>query len=124
MKQIGTPQSGFSLIEMLVALTIMSFSLVLIYQAIAGSARGLGQIDANHGAVMLAESLLDGYRAVPAGGLQEQGEDAIYRWSVGSSRFASQTEPPLYLLQISVEWEGRSIQLETLRPELPSAEKR
>lgn len=111
---------GFGLLEMLVALSIMSISLVMIYKAVGGSARGIGQIDAVQGAGMLAESLLDTYSFVPPGGVQEQGQDGIYQWHVSSQLHAEIAGARLYTLTVGVQWAGqRQLVLHTIRPEQP-----
>ena len=107
---------GFSLLEMLVALGIMSVSLVIIYQAVAGSARGIGQVESSQRALLLAESLLDIHMAVPAQGVQEQGEDGIYVWTV-SSRLADTMGVPLHHLHVRIQWHSRELVLDTLRPQ-------
>ena len=107
---------GLSLLEMLVALSIMSVSLVVIYQAVAGSARGIGQVESSQRALLLAESLLDTYMAVPPQGVQEQGEEGIYVWSV-SSQPESALSPDLHHLHIRIQWQSRQLVLDTLRPQ-------
>lgn len=116
--------NGFGLLEVLVALSIMSISLVMIYKAVGGSARGIGQIDAAQGANMLAESLLDAYSAVPPGGVQDAGQDGIYEWRVTSQQHAELGGARLYGLTIQVQWSGqRQLLLKTLRPEWQPEEK-
>lgn len=105
---------------MLVALSIMSISLVMIYKAVGGSARGIGQIDAAQGASMLAESLLDTYGSVPPAGVQDQGEDGIYQWQVSSQLHAEIAGTRLYAMTVGVQWAGqRQLVLQTIRPEQP-----
>lgn len=109
---------GLGLLEMLVALFIMSLSIAMIYKAIGGSARGIGQVDASQGAVMLASSLLDAYSTVDQQGLQTQGQDGIYTWQASSNLEGEQAGTRLHVLRLRIQWDGRrELVLDTLRPE-------
>lgn len=109
---------GLGLLEMLVALFIMSLSIAMIYKAIGGSARGIGQVDASQGAVMLASSLLDAYSTVEHQGLHAQGQDGIYTWQVSSNLQSEQAGARLHVLRLRIQWDGRrELVLDTLRPE-------
>ncbi|WP_287917792.1 type II secretion system protein [Comamonas sp.] len=109
---------GLGLLEMLVALFIMSLSIAMIYKAIGGSARGIGQVDASQGAVMLASSLLDAYSTVDQQGLQTQGQDGIYTWQASSNLQGEQAGTRLHVLRLRIQWDGRrELVLDTLRPE-------
>jgi general secretion pathway protein I len=109
---------GLGLLEMLVALFIMSLSIAMIYKAIGGSARGIGQVDASQGAVMLASSLLDAYSTVDQQGLQARGQDGIYTWQASSNPQGEQAGTRLHVLRLRIQWDGRrELVLDTLRPE-------
>ena len=57
-------QRGLTLLEMLVAMTIMALSITVIYRAIAGSARGVEQVGESAHAVQIIQSLLLGLPTV------------------------------------------------------------
>lgn len=119
-------QSGFSLLELLVAFVIMAFSLGMLYQASGGTVRSLGDVETNQRAAILARSLLNSREAVPLQGWNEQGESAGLVWRVSSAPFAGgdsdQRATPLHEIQISVEWAdrrgARRLELRTLLPQL------
>ncbi|WP_287170194.1 type II secretion system protein, partial [Pseudomonas sp.] len=58
---------GMTLLELLVALTIMAISVALIYRAVGGSARGVAKLEQTQGVAMLAESLMDAFPMVDPG---------------------------------------------------------
>jgi len=113
-----------TLLELLVALTIMALSVTLIYRAVGGSARGVQTIERQTGAMQLAESLLDAFSMVDPGGTHASGEDGPYRWQVTSEAFAPatslpETAPPLHHLRIVIESGSSRWELDTLRPQRP-----
>ncbi|AOV03123.1 general secretion pathway protein GspI [Delftia tsuruhatensis] len=112
-----------TLLELLVALTIMAISVALIYRAVGGSARGVTQLERNQGAAMLAESLMDAFSMVDPGGTQASGQDGLYTWQVASAPFLAgdlpETAVPLHALRITIALEGRNWVFETLRPQRP-----
>lgn len=114
---------GMTLLELLVALTIMAISVALIYRAVGGSARGVTQLERNQGAAMLAESLMDAFSMVDPGGTRASGQDGFYTWQVASAPFPvgdlPETAVPLHALRITIVSEGRSWVFETLRPQRP-----
>ena len=59
---------GFSLLELLVALSIMSMSLGLLYQASTGALRGVGDLALDQRANLLAKSIIETRDAVPEAG--------------------------------------------------------
>lgn len=118
---------GFSLLELLVALSIMSMSLGLLYQASTGALRGVGDLDMDQRAGVLAQSILDARDAVPAAGWNESGRSANMDWSVGSALFETPVArekpavPRLHEVRVVVEWGGwrgpRRLELHTLLPQ-------
>ncbi|MBN9324604.1 MAG: prepilin-type N-terminal cleavage/methylation domain-containing protein [Delftia acidovorans] len=88
---------GMTLLELLVALSIMAISLALIYRAVGGSARGVSKL--------------------------EQRQDGVYAWQVASAPFSvgglPETAVPLHALRITISVENRSWVFETLRPQRP-----
>ncbi|MEM1113671.1 MAG: prepilin-type N-terminal cleavage/methylation domain-containing protein [Pseudomonadota bacterium] len=78
-------QGGFSLLEMLVALSILALSLGALYQAVSGATRNVRTDERYAYAVELARSLVALNAVVPAGGLQERGEtEGGFIWQVQS----------------------------------------
>ena len=118
-------QSGFSLLELLVAFVIMAFSLGMLYQASGGTVRNLGDTDEHLRASILAQSVLNSRDSVPVTGWNEAGQSAGLAWRVSSSPFAtgidSAQAPPLQQVQIVVAWTdrhgARQLELNTLLPQ-------
>ncbi|MCB4789411.1 type II secretion system GspH family protein [Delftia sp. Lp-1] len=112
-----------TLLELLVALTIMAISVALIYRAVGGSARGVAKLEQTQGVAMLAESLMDAFPMVDPGGNQASGQDGAYAWQIISAPFSAgdlpETAAPLHALRITILSEGRSWVFETLRPQRP-----
>lgn len=119
-------ESGLSLLEMLVAISIMALALAMLYKASGASARQAGDIGHYQRAIMLAESILDAKDAVDAQGWSEDGQSAGFLWSVRSHPFETESGsidlsvPALVSIQIHVMWTDggtpRLIELNTLRP--------
>lgn len=118
---------GFSLLELLVALTIMSMSLGLLYQASTGALRGVADLDQEQRASMLAQSLLESRDAVPPEGWKEAGRSANMDWRVSSALYptaasrANPAVPNLYQVEVTVDWPSRRgprhIEFVTLLPQ-------
>ncbi len=118
--------SGFSLIEMIVAMVILSLSLGMLYQAAAGATRNV-RIDERYSyAALLAQSLLAEHSLLPAAGAGGGGEVEDYRWRLASTLLPAEegAEPiPLHLLTATIEWSDggntRQVELVTVVPEAP-----
>lgn len=109
---------GFSLIEMLVALVILSLSLGVLYQAAMGATRNVQVASEYTDAVMIAESKLNEYRYIAEENFAAQGAFGDFSWRVSSwpvpmpeganedsgLRFGA----PLQYLQAVVSWPARS----------------
>ncbi|MBC9070381.1 type II secretion system protein [Thauera sp. CAU 1555] len=118
---------GFSLLEVLVAFSIMALSLGVLYNAAGGSVRGAQATDRSSRALILAQSLLALHASVPREGLHAQGStvDGEFDWRLSSEPYplALDPLPPVGLQQIEahVEWsergERRHAVLLTLVPE-------
>ena len=102
--------AGFSLLEMMVAITILSLSLGVMYQAVSGATRNVRADERYAFGVELARSLLAENAKVPRGGVSKRGETAGgYRWAVISSPLESpmkeMKEGTLQDIEITVAWD-------------------
>lgn len=126
MRSLRNRQDGFSLIEMIVAMLILSVSLGMLYQATAGATRNV-RIDERYGyATLMAQSLLAEYPWLPAGGVGRSGEVEDFRWQLISEPYTEAQTPEgisLYRLEARVAWdagnEPRQVVLVTVVPVLP-----
>ena len=117
---------GLSLLEMLVAVSIMAIALAMLYKASGANVRHVGDAGHYQRALVLAESILDAKDAVDAQGWNEDGQSAGFAWSVSSRPFETEAGradlavPQLMAIHIKVAWSDgvtpRSIELSTLRP--------
>lgn len=128
---------GFSLLELLVALSIMAMALGLLYQASIGALRGAGDLELEERATVLAQSLLETRDAIPEGGWNESGRSAGMDWRVATSLFATTATSanpaivPLHEVRLQVAWAStrgrRLLELRTLLPQqrlVPGTERR
>ena len=82
----ASSQSGFSLLEMVVAIAILALSLGTLYQATSGATRNVRSAEKYAYGVELARSLLADNALVPAGGKSAKGEtEGGFRWSMQTS---------------------------------------
>lgn len=102
-------QGGFSLLEMMVAMSILAIALVSLYQA-AGSATRNVRLDEKYAyAVVLGESLLALNAQVPLAGVNERGETSgEFRWRVESRPIElgrGRLSPgSLHAIEVAVGW--------------------
>lgn len=83
-------QSGFSLLELMVAIAILGISLTALYQAVSGASRSARASERYVYATELARSLLALHQRVPNTGFSDSGEtDSGFQWSVESIPFES-----------------------------------
>ena len=120
-------QSGFSLLEVLVAFVLLSTVVTVLLQVFAGGLRNLKVADEYAMAVVLAESrIAEVGRVVPLEPGDTEGEWKDFRWQTSIREFElpeSPTQgiaaPALFSVSVTVSWgEGRSarsFRLDTLR---------
>ena len=106
--------SGFSLVEVLVALAIMGLALSVLYQSVAGSTRGSIVSSELSQALALAESTLEDFSAQLTIGKQEQGHFGDFSWQATarsidvlrgeSSVSADESSSQLALVTVTVSW--------------------
>ncbi len=121
-----TRQSGFSLLEVLVAFAILSMSLGILYQAFSNSLRNVGTSGDYSRAMIIAEArLAEAMADVPINEGSDQGEvDGRYQWKVMVKRYEYEGEEIVsrftpYQVEVVVSWQDgkhtREYQLSTLR---------
>ena len=123
-----SPESGFSLIEVLVAFSVLAISLSVVLSIFSTGLRTATRGDEYSHAIALAEAHLAGMRAhrAPAPGIREGEFDERYRWTTEVripewGQPAAATRHPLapYEVSVRVHWEElgrqRSVELSTLR---------
>lgn len=115
--------AGFSLLEVVVALAIMSIALGVLYRAVGGGVRTVGDLSAHSRAVAIGESVLQMRDTVPAEGWNEAGEWAGFRWTVASAPYegAAGSAVAVHRVQVDVAWfdglRANSFSLVSLRPQ-------
>lgn len=102
-------QKGFSLLEMMVAISILAIALVSLYQAAGSATRNVRLHERYAYAVELAESLLALNATVPMSGVNESGETSgEFRWRVESRpidlRNGRLISGSLHAIEVGVGW--------------------
>ena len=119
-------QRGFSLLEIMVAFSIMALSLGLLYRITGSSARQVGSVQQHEQAMALAASVLGTVHAVPESGIARSEEAAGYEWTIATRPWPTQHDaqggvPRLHEVEVTVSWldgeNAREFTLTTLRPE-------
>ncbi|MEM1153958.1 MAG: type II secretion system protein [Pseudomonadota bacterium] len=103
-------QSGFSLLEMVVAIAILSLALGALYQAATGATRNVRAQEKYTYGVELARSLLAFHAQVPVGGVQQSGEtQGGFLWRVATQPIelnrSTLTSARLHAIEVSVSWQ-------------------
>jgi len=115
--------AGFTLLEVVVALAIMAIALGVLYRAVGGGVRTVGDLSAYSRAVAIGESVLQMRDSVPAEGWNESGQWEGFRWSVSTAPYepGAGAGVPLHRVQVDVGWSDglrdRTFTLVSLRPE-------
>ncbi len=102
-------QSGFSLLEMMVAISILSLALGSLYQAASGATRNVRTSERYAYGVELGRSLLADNAVLPSGGVQKAGKTGGgYEWRVQSSPVNLDRKGTgslqLHFLEVGVAW--------------------
>ena len=125
--------SGFSLLEILVAFVILALTLGVIMRLFSSGTRQIGLADRHAGAVVMAESVLAGLGTeMPlVVGELSGGDGQVYRWHVRISDYISSDEGTgvvsplrLLLIDLDVDWgetgkKGDGLRYTTLRVAQP-----
>jgi general secretion pathway protein I len=102
--------SGFSLLEMVVAIAILALSLGALYQAISGATRNVRTGEKYAYGVELARSLLADNNFIDVSGVNKKGEtEGGFKWAVQSLavELPNSTLPrdALHKLEVTVSWQ-------------------
>jgi general secretion pathway protein I len=124
-------QQGFSLLEILMAFSILALSLVILLKIFSGGVNTAVIAEEYTAAVQIAESLMAGKAETPLQIGQTSGyENDKYHWLVEVSPFQFNPEnadpnnlkATLYKVKVTVSWDndnadsdGRTLQLTTLK---------
>ena len=130
-RRAGVGAGGFTLLEVVVAMTILAVALGIAFRVFSGALNNAAVADSVLRATAVAESVLAS--AGIAGPLQvgdDEGEDGPYRWTRSVSAYeppGSETALPLplYEIRVTVAWDaekaagkggaGRRVTLTSLR---------
>lgn len=78
-------QRGFSLIEILVAFSIMALSLTMISKTLASNTRTISSLEHHQTANLIAVGLSNSKSSLPPEGWNDEGINGVYQWKVISS---------------------------------------
>ena len=105
-----TGHRGFSLLEMVVAMAILGFSLAALYQAASGATRNVRTTEKYAYGVELARSLLADNELISPGGVSAHGQtEGEFKWAVQSSPLnypgSALPRDALHKLEATVSWQ-------------------
>ena len=111
--------AGFSLLEMVVAISILALALASLYQAASGATRNVRTDEKYAYAVELAQSVLANNAMVPLSGVSTQGETAGgFRWRVATRPInldrSSLPRGSLHNIEVAVAWDDGRKQREVI----------
>ena len=103
-------QRGFSLLEMVVAMAILAFSLAALYQAVSGATRNVRSGEKYAYGVELARSVLADNALISTDGVSKRGEtEGGFNWQVLSSPVSLPktgiSRGALHQLEVTVSWQ-------------------
>lgn len=107
---VNKRQAGFSLLEMVVAISILSLALGALYQAASGATRNVRAQERYTYGVELARSLMALHGQVPAAGVNTSGEtQGGFLWRVATQRIdlgrSTLAAVNLHAIEVSVSWQ-------------------
>jgi general secretion pathway protein I len=149
-RNCGYPRSvhatrGYTLLEVLVAFTLLAIGLGLLLAILSGGVRSIGRSAQSTQATLYAQGLLDSLgadRRLQPGRSQGDFERGNYRWTLDIERFQPPVPPPapgdvqasppnlqnvvenlIYRVELRMQWGARgseqSLRVETLRAYVP-----
>jgi general secretion pathway protein I len=109
-RQFAASESGFSLLEMMVAIAILGLALGALYQAASGATRNIRTDEKYAYGVELARSVLADNARVPAAGVNRSGEtEGGFVWQVTTRRIeldrTALASASLHDIVVSVSWQ-------------------
>ena len=115
----GRSTRGFSLLEMVVAMAILAFSLAALYQAVSGATKNVRSGEKYAYGVELAKSLVAANYEIPIGGIVQSGRTAgEFSWQVRSAEVSlgnsSLPDGALHELEVLVNWQDGLRQREVI----------
>lgn len=124
-------EAGVSLLEVLVAMTIMAMSFGVLYSLLGGSTRQVHEASVVTRASLLAGSVLGMYESLPSATFSADGQlGEEFAWSLTTEPYESelqqQAQTSLGLVRIVVRWGGGGharqyilITVKPIQPEVP-----
>ena len=130
-------EAGFTLLEVLVAMVILSLAVTTVLQLTSQSLRLLHRSGEHQRAVLLADRLLR--QAQPDAERAESGREEPFGWARRAVRVAvprelaprpvtapsgaagSNREPELFMVSVVVSWGTRAVELSSLRAAVPQS---
>ena len=119
-QQFQSPRvRGFSLLEMVVAIAILAFSLGTLYQAVSGATKNVRSSEKYAYGVELAKSLLAANYEIPLNGIQQSGSTAgEFSWQVRSAEVSlgnsNLPDGALHEIEVLVNWQDGLKQREVI----------